>query len=113
MTTDRHEDIPGSHLIRRIEELIAEGNARALRIHSHDGKLLAEVPLTAGVLTGGVVVLAAPWLAVIGAIAGAVANVRVEIVREDREDDGAASGESQPNSKPRQSPPGRAAGDKP
>jgi hypothetical protein len=32
-------------------------------------------------VTGGVVALAAPWLAVLGAVAGLVARLKIEIVR--------------------------------
>lgn len=40
------------------------------------------IPVTAGAVAGGVMVLAAPWLALIAAIAGVVAKVKPEIVRD-------------------------------
>jgi len=102
--THRRDDNAAARLVRRVEELIAEGNARSLRVLSRQGKVLLEIPLTAGAVTGGVIVLAAPWLAVIGAIAGAVSNVRIEIIRGNHTDDDAGHS-SPPDAEPRQTPP--------
>ena len=41
------------------------------------------MPLTIGVLAGGVVALAAPWLAVLGVIAALVKHVKIEVEREE------------------------------
>lgn len=74
-------EIAGHQLLARIKELIAEGNVRTLRVKTESGDSFLEIPLTAGAIAGGVVVLAAPWLAAIGAIAALATRVRVEIVR--------------------------------
>lgn len=74
-------EIAGHQLLARIRELIAEGNVRTLRVKTESGESFLEIPLTAGALAGGVVVLAAPWLAAIGAVAALATRVRVEIVR--------------------------------
>ena len=63
--------------------LAAEGNVRTLRIRTEAGPAFMEIPLTAGAIAGGVVVLTAPWLAAIGAIAGLATKVRIEIIREE------------------------------
>lgn len=76
-------ELAGHQLIARIRELIAEGNVRTLRIRTENGDTFIEIPLTAGAIAGGVVVLAAPWLAAIGAIAGLATRVKVEVVRKD------------------------------
>jgi hypothetical protein len=76
-------EIAGSQLIERVKELVAEGNVRTLRIRAESGQVFLEIPLTAGALAGGVVALAAPWLAAIGAIAGLAAKVKLEIIRND------------------------------
>jgi aminoglycoside phosphotransferase family enzyme len=55
---------------------------------------LVTVPLTASVIAGGVVVLAAPWLALLGAIVGLATKVRIEIVR-----DRAANDQSPPEAR--------------
>lgn len=75
-------EVAGHQLVDEINRLIAEGNVRKLQIRSKQGDLVLNVPLTAGAVAGGVVVVAAPWLAVIAAIAGVVANVKLEVVRE-------------------------------
>jgi uncharacterized protein DUF4342 len=76
----RHEEVPGSNLIERIKQVVGDGNARAVRVRTDDGKIFLEIPLTATAVTGGVVVLAAPWLAILAALAALVARVKVEIV---------------------------------
>lgn len=79
-------EVEGRQLVERVKELIREGNVRRLRIKDAKGKYLIEVPLTVGVVGGGVLVLAAPTLAALSALAGLVANVRIEIVREVEEE---------------------------
>ena len=81
-------EVTGDHLVGRIKELLAEGNVRRLIIRSPEGKVMFEVPLTAGVAVGGVVTILAPVLAAIGALAALVANVKVEIVRDPEEPKG-------------------------
>jgi hypothetical protein len=75
-------EIAGSQLIERVKELLAEGRVRQLRIKTAGGEVWLETPLTVGVLGSGAVALAAPWLAILGALAALVARVRIEIVRE-------------------------------
>jgi len=75
-------EIAGDQLIERIKEIVQEGNVRQLRLKASDGDIVLETPLTVGVVAGGVVALAAPWLAVLGVIAALVTRVTVEVVRE-------------------------------
>jgi hypothetical protein len=79
-TGPMHEEVSCHRLIERIKELVKDGNAKAVRVRTDDGKIFLEVPLTPAAITGGVVVVAAPWLAVLTAIAALVARVRVEVV---------------------------------
>jgi len=74
-------EVAGDRLVAEIKRLAAEGQVRRVRITEPDGDLLIEVPLTIGAIAGGAVVLAAPLLAVIGALAAFVTKVKVEIVR--------------------------------
>jgi hypothetical protein len=76
-------EVAAKDLITRIDELIKEGNVRLLRVRSEKGDVFLELPLTVGAVTGGVVALAAPWLAILGAVAGLVARVKIEIVRQE------------------------------
>lgn len=84
-------EIAGHQLLERIRELIAEGNVRTLRVKAESGDTFLEIPLTAGAIAGGVVVLAAPWLAAIGAITALATRVKIEIVRNE------APGDDQPS----------------
>ena len=81
-------EVEGQQMMERVKERLREGNVRRLRVKDAKGKYLLEVPLTFGVVAGGVFMLAAPTLTALGALAGLVANVRIEIVREVDEDDG-------------------------
>jgi len=74
-----HAKVPGHRLIERIKELIADGNAKAVRVRTDDGKIFLEIPLTPAAITGGVAV-AAPWAAVLAAIAALVGRLRLEVV---------------------------------
>ncbi len=76
-------EVAGHQLVERIQELIAEGNVSRMRVRSKNDDVVLDVPLTAGAVVGGVVVLAAPWLAILGALAGLLAHVRIEVVREE------------------------------
>ena len=75
-----HEEVPGHRLIERIKELIADGNAKAVRVRTDDGKIFLEIPLTPAAITGGVVAVTAPWVAVLAAIAALVGRLRLEVV---------------------------------
>ncbi len=74
-------EVTGHHLVEEVTRLVAEGNERKLEIRSDGGDVYLSVPLTAGALAGGAVALAAPWLAVIAAIAGLLGNVKLVVVR--------------------------------
>jgi hypothetical protein len=80
-TFTEHLDIAASELVDRTKELIEEGNVRRLIIRNQDGEVLLEVPLTAGVVVGGAVTIAAPVLAALGALAALLTHVKVEVVR--------------------------------
>jgi hypothetical protein len=75
-------EVAGSELVDRVKKLVAEGQVRRIRITEPDGDLVVEIPLTIGAVAGGAVVLAAPLLAAIGALAAFVTKVKVEVVRE-------------------------------
>ncbi len=74
-------EVSGGQLIDKIKELIHHGNIRTLKLRAGDDVTL-EMPMTVGALAGGVVVLTAPWLAVIGVIAAMVTKVRIEVERD-------------------------------
>jgi len=78
-------EVAGAELVEKIKELAAEGQVRRLRILEPDGDIAVDIPLTVGAIAGGALVLAAPILAVVGAIAAFATKVKIEIVREEED----------------------------
>lgn len=75
-------EVAGNQLVDQVKELAQEGNVRQLKIVADDGDVFLETPLNIGLVVGGVVVLAAPWLAILGAIAALVTKVRIVVERD-------------------------------
>jgi hypothetical protein len=69
--------VKGEDLLKKVKELIHEGNIRRIIIKNDDGDTYIEIPLTLGVV--GMVV--APILAAVGAIAALASNFTIEIVK--------------------------------
>jgi hypothetical protein len=74
-------EVTGQQLLETVNRLIAEGNVRKLNIKSESGDVFLSVPLTGGAVAGGILVLGAPWLALIAGVAGLLAKVKLEVVR--------------------------------
>jgi hypothetical protein len=66
----------GDQVIEKLRKLIHEGNVRRVRV-THDGRTVAEFPLTAGVV--GVVL--APVLAAIGVLLALAKDCTIEVER--------------------------------
>jgi Domain of unknown function (DUF4342) len=73
--------VRGDELVACVKRLAAEGQVKRIRVIEPDGDIMIEMPLTIGAIAGGAVILAAPMLAVVGALAAFVAEVKVEVVR--------------------------------
>jgi len=69
--------IKGEELLKKVKELIKEGNVRKITILDKKGKALVVLPLTVGVV-GAVV---APILAAVGAIAALVTECTIKVER--------------------------------
>lgn len=69
-------ELKGQAVLKKVEELIAEGNIRKVRIRQGD-RTIAEFPLTAGVV-GAVL---APALAAIGAIVAIASECSIDVQR--------------------------------
>lgn len=80
-------EVAGNQLVERVKELAEESKVRQLKIVADDGDVFLETPLNIGLVVGGVVVLAAPWLAILGTIAALATKVRIEIERDADDDD--------------------------
>jgi uncharacterized protein DUF4342 len=71
--------INGEGLLKKVKELIEEGNVRKITISDKSGKELMSFPLTIG-LVGAVF---APVLAAIGAVAALVGECTITVEREE------------------------------
>jgi hypothetical protein len=69
--------VTGEDIMNRIKELVAEGNVRRILVRSEEGRLLAEFPLTVGVI--GVALL--PVWAAIGALVALATHCTIVIER--------------------------------
>ena len=69
--------VEGENLVKKIKELIEEGNIRKITIHDKDGKELMSFPLTIGVV--GAVFL--PILAAVGALAALISECSITVER--------------------------------
>jgi hypothetical protein len=69
----------GENLLRKIKELIEEGNVRRITITEKSGRELMSFPLTIGVVGA----LLAPVLAAIGALAALIGECAITVERED------------------------------
>ena len=68
----------GENLVKKVKELVEEGNIRKISIHDKSGKELMNFPLTIGVV--GTVF--APLLAAVGALAAVLAEYTITVERE-------------------------------
>lgn len=73
--------VNGEELVKKVKDLIKEGNIRRISVKDKEGKVIAEFPLTLGVIGA---VFAAP-LAAIGAIAALVTECTIVVEREETE----------------------------
>ena len=69
----------GEDLLKKVKELIREGNIRKITIKGKDGKTIIVIPLTLGVV-GAVI---SPALAAVGAIAALVSECTISVEREE------------------------------
>jgi hypothetical protein len=71
--------INGEQLLKKVKELIAEGNVRKITITDKSGKELMSFPLSVGVVGA----LFAPVLAAVGALAALVGECSITVEREE------------------------------
>jgi hypothetical protein len=91
-------EVAGSQVIDQVKAIIKEGNVRRIKLSDQDGDFAIELPMTMGVIAGGAIVLAAPWLAILGVIAGMITKVKIEVERD------AAKSPAEEAAKPADSP---------
>ena len=79
---DKHQEefkVNGDELLKKVRELIAEGNARRIIIKNENGEILVEIPLMIGALGA----ILAPILAAVGAIAALVTHCTIVVIKKD------------------------------
>ncbi len=69
--------IKGEDLVKKVKEIIAEGNARRIIIKNEKDEVVVEIPVTVGVV-GAVF---APALAAVGAAAALLTNCTIEVIK--------------------------------
>lgn len=83
MTTKETFSLHGENLLKKIKELIAEGNIRKITISDKSGKELVSFPLTIGVVGA----LLVPVFAAIGALAALIGECSITVEREESKDE--------------------------
>jgi hypothetical protein len=78
MFTKESFKVEGEALLKKIKELIAEGNVRKIEIIDKSGREIMSFPLTIGVI--GAVIL--PVLAAVGAMAALIGDCTITVERE-------------------------------
>ncbi|HHE37400.1 MAG TPA: DUF4342 domain-containing protein [Candidatus Cloacimonetes bacterium] len=73
--------VKGEELLKKVKEIIHEGNVRKIIIKNEDGKTYLEIPVTIGVVG----VLLAPVWAAIGALAAVASKFKIEIIKKEEE----------------------------
>ena len=71
--------VKGEELVKKVKELVHEGNIRRVIIKDDKGNTFMEIPLTFGVV--GMVL--APVLAAVGTLAAMASNFTLEVIRKD------------------------------
>jgi hypothetical protein len=70
--------VNGEQLLKKIKDLVDEGNVRKITIHEKTGKEIMSFPLTIGVV-GAVL---APVFAAVGALAALIGECTISVERE-------------------------------
>ena len=73
--------VSADEAVKKIKEVLDEGNVRRIVIQTDEGKTLIEFPLTIGVAAAAGVLLLAPLLAAVGALAAIVTDMRIVVER--------------------------------
>lgn len=74
--------VKGEELLKKVKEIIHEGNVRRIIIKNEEGKTYLEIPVAIGIVG----VLLAPVWAAIGALAAVASKFKIEIVKKEEEE---------------------------
>ena len=76
-TTVEVAQVSSDELVRKVKEILHDGNVTKIIVENEQGKTLLEIPATVGVVGA----LFAPWVAALGAIAALASNCKIKIER--------------------------------
>ncbi|HEX7476028.1 MAG TPA: DUF4342 domain-containing protein [Dehalococcoidales bacterium] len=77
MTTEKYT-VSGEELVKKVKDLIHEGNIRRVRV-IQGGRTILEIPLSVGAPAAAIGILVAPVLAALGAFAALVTECTIEV----------------------------------
>jgi hypothetical protein len=72
-------NVTGDELLKKVKEIIHEGNVNRIIIKNEEGKTYLEIPVTIGVIGA----LLAPVFAAVGALAALAVNFKIEVIRKE------------------------------
>lgn len=70
-------NVKGDDLLKKVREIIHEGNVSRIIIKNNEGKTFIEIPVTIGVIGA----ILAPIFAAVGALAALAADFTIEVER--------------------------------
>ncbi len=79
--------VKGEEMMKKVKDLVHEGNVRKIIIKDEKGSTYLEIPLSFGVVGA----LFLPVLAAVGALAALASNFTIEVIRRDDADATAAA----------------------
>lgn len=79
MSQNSQFHVSGDELLKKVKEIIHEGNANRIIIKNEEGKTFLEIPVTIGLI--GALLL--PVFAAVGALAALVSKFTIEVIRKD------------------------------
>lgn len=68
-------EVKSEELVQKTKEILREGNVTKIIVENEEGKILLEIPTTAGIVG----IILAPWLAALGAIAAIATKCRIKV----------------------------------
>jgi len=72
--------VSGEELLKKVKNLIKEGNVRKIVIKNEKGDTFLEIPVTISVIGA----IAAPIFVAVGAIAAVASKFTIEVIKEDK-----------------------------
>jgi hypothetical protein len=77
--------VSGDQVVKKIKQLIHEGNIRNVRL-IHKDRTIIEIPLSVGAPVAALGIIAAPVLAAVGAFAALVTECTIEVEKVKKEE---------------------------